>query len=101
MFAVQVADAVPLAAVVTVVAESVQFALDEGAENVTVAPLAGDPLLVTVTTNAANAVPTSVLCGVPLVAVIAIVGGGVLTELPPQPVRRPNARQTMAARMKA
>jgi len=40
-----------------------------GALNVTVTPLAGLPPIVTVATNGfAKAVPTDVLCGVPLVA---------------------------------
>lgn len=54
-----------------------QLALEEGAVNVTDAPLSGDPLEVTVACSCvANAVPTCVLWGVPAVAEIAMVGGG-------------------------
>jgi hypothetical protein len=56
---------------------------------VTDTPLAADPLEVTVATNGAlNAAPTVALCGVPLVAVMAIVGGlvgGTVVELEPPP----------------
>jgi hypothetical protein len=64
--------------------------------NVTVTPLAAVPLDVTVATSMlVKASPTVVVCPDPLVAVIAMVGGGgVELELPPQSVRNPSARQT-------
>src|ERR1700722_7593852 len=55
----------------------VPLAPEPGAVKVTVAPLVGDPPVVTVATSgAANAVLTAVLCPVPLVAAIATTGGG-------------------------
>jgi hypothetical protein len=60
----------------------VPLAPDAGAVKVTVAPLVGDPLVVTVATNgAANAAPTVALCGEPLVADIATVAAAVLVKL--------------------
>jgi hypothetical protein len=90
-----------LESVVTLVADSVQLAPDDGAAKVTDTPLAGVPFVVTCATSAvANAVPTIALCGVPLVAVIATVGGGVVElELLLQPVRNARGRQTKTARM--
>jgi|SRR5579863_3345994 len=58
-----------------------------GAANVTVIPVAGDPLLVTVATRGLeNAVPTVAVCPVPPVDVIAVVAAGF--ELEPQPVNK-------------
>jgi hypothetical protein len=73
--------ALPLASVVSasvaVPFAKVPLAPEPGAVNVTVAPLVGDPPVVTVaTSDEANAVPTTVLCGVPPVAAIATTGGG-------------------------
>jgi hypothetical protein len=90
--------ATPLELVVSVsVAPPVkaQLAPDDGAVNVTETPLAGDPFEVTVACNVTNAAPTVIpLCGVPALAVIAIVGPGFGFELElPQPVNKPRARQ--------
>jgi hypothetical protein len=89
-------DAVPLTPVVAVVLESVQLAPFAGTgENVTVTPLAGVPLDVTVAISGlVNAVLTVVLCPPPLVAAIEMVGGVELELL--QPVRKPKARRTDA-----
>jgi hypothetical protein len=64
--------------------------------NVTVTPLAAVPLDVTVATSMlVNALPTVAVCPDPLVAVIAMVGGGGgVLELLLQPGRNPKARQT-------
>ena len=65
--------------------------------NVTVTPLAAVPLDVTVATSIlVKASPTFAICPDPLVAEIAMVGGGggVLELLLPQPVRNPKTRQT-------
>ena len=71
---VSVSMAVPLA--------KEPLAPDAGAVNVTVAPLVGDPPVVTVATSgAANFAPTTALCPDPLVAVIDTAGGGVVFEL--------------------
>lgn len=73
-----VTDALPLASVVAVVAESAQLAPVEGTANVTVAPLSAVPFEITFATRgAAKAVPTCALWFDPLVAVITMVGGGV------------------------
>lgn len=59
------------------------LAPDEGAVNVTVAPLTGEPPCVTVATSGAvNATPTAALCGVPLVAAIVSAAGVDFDELP-------------------
>jgi hypothetical protein len=77
-FAVNTGEvATPLELVVAVFTPPAKLPLapDEGAVNVTVTPLAGDPFVVTVATSgAANAVPTVALCGVPLVAAIDTTG---------------------------
>src|SRR5580692_551113 len=91
-----VIDAVPSEAVVAVVAEGVQLGpADPGTGvNVTVTPLAAVPLDVTVATSIlVKASPTFAFCPDPLVAVIAMVGGGVLEPLL-QPVKKPKASQT-------
>jgi hypothetical protein len=65
--------------------------------NVTVTPLSAVPLDVTVATNMlVKASPTLAFCPDPLVAAIAMVGGGggVLELLLPQPVRNPKTRET-------
>jgi hypothetical protein len=65
--------------------------------NVTVTPLAAVPLEVTVATSLLEkASPTVADCPDPLVALIAMVGGGgvVVELLPPQPVRNPTTKQT-------
>jgi hypothetical protein len=83
--------ATPLELVVAVLAPpaKVPLAPEAGAVNVTTIPLAGDPPLVTVATKGAeNAVLTSALCGVPLVAAIDSTGGVVELDPPPQAVRR-------------
>jgi hypothetical protein len=60
--AVHVTDALPLASVAAVVAESVQLAPDAGAANVTVALLSAVPFEVTFATSGkAKAVPTCAL----------------------------------------
>jgi hypothetical protein len=88
--------ATPLESVVSVSVAppgKAQLAPEEGAVKVTETPLAGVPLEVTVADRAANAVPTVTLpCGVPPVAVIAIVGADFELELL-QPVNKPKARQ--------
>jgi hypothetical protein len=65
--------ATPLELVVAVFTPpaKVPLAPDVGGAKVTVTPLAGVPPVVTVATRgAANAAPTTALCGVPLVALI-------------------------------
>ncbi|SPF50044.1 hypothetical protein SBA1_980047 [Candidatus Sulfotelmatobacter kueseliae] len=94
--AVHVIDALPLESVVAVVAEGVQVAPDDGGANVTVTPVAGEPLEVTFTPSAVgNASVIVWVCVAPPVAVIAMVGGGGALELL-QPVRKPKARETKA-----
>jgi hypothetical protein len=62
-------------AVGEVVLEKVTLGPVVGAVNVTVTPLVGVPLVVTVATSATAKVPfTAWLCGVPLVAVIDSTG---------------------------
>jgi hypothetical protein len=96
--AVQFTEAWPFAPVVAVAEEGAQLAPEAGAENVTVAPLIGDPLLVTVATSGLEKVaPAAALCPLPLVAAIAMVVA-LLLELLLQPVSKPKARQTMATR---
>lgn len=96
-FAVNVTEATPLALVVAVVEavppENVPLAPVPGAVNVTVAPLVGDPFVITVATSGfANAVLTVALCPDPLVAVMVTVGGGgVDFELLPQAVQKTKA----------
>jgi len=91
--------ATPLALAVSVsvfvLFANVQLAPDDGAVKVTEAPAVGDPPVVTVATSgAANAVPTVVLCGVPLVAAMVTVGGVfLLDELQlVSPIRKITAR---------
>jgi hypothetical protein len=73
--AVHVTDALPLTSVVPVVAESEQLAPDEGAANVTVAPLSAVPFEVTFATRGAvKAVPICALWLDPLPAVMAMTG---------------------------
>jgi hypothetical protein len=87
MSVVSVSVAVPLA--------NVPLAPDDGAVNVTDTPLVGDPPVVTCTiSDAANAVPPAVLCGLPLCNVIVSTGGLELELL--QPVRKTKARKTKA-----
>ena len=75
MLAVHVTDALPLASVVAVVAESAQLAPDAGAANVTVAPLSAVPFEVTfATSGATKAVPICALWLDPLAAVTTMVG---------------------------
>jgi hypothetical protein len=86
VFAVQTDDvATPLELVVSVsvavLFANKQLAPEDGAVNVTVAPLEGFPFEVTVACNVANAFPTCTLCGVPLVAEMAMVGAGFELEL--------------------
>jgi hypothetical protein len=79
--AVHVTDALPLALVVPVVAESTQLAPDKGAANVTVAPLSAVPFEVTFATSGkAKAVPTSALWGDPLATVITVADGAVFVK---------------------
>jgi hypothetical protein len=79
--AVHVTDALPLASVMPLVAESVQLAPDEGAANVTVAPGRAVPFEVTFATRgAAKAVPTDALWFDPLPAVMAMVGAAVFVK---------------------
>jgi hypothetical protein len=80
VFAVKTDEvATPLESVVSVSVEvpvvaKVPLAPDNGAENVTVAPLTGFEPAITVTCRFAYAVPTTALCGVPAVAVIVVSG---------------------------
>jgi hypothetical protein len=82
VFAVKVVDvALPFASVVSVsvavLLPNVPLAPEDGAVNVTLAPLTGDPPFVTVATRgAAKAAPVCALCELPLVAAIVVVGGG-------------------------
>jgi hypothetical protein len=98
--AVQVTDALPLASVVALVAESAQLApdADAGAVNVTVAPLSAVPLEVTfATSGAAKAVPTCALWGDPLPAVMFTTVFGCMFEPDePQLARKPMVRQIRA-----
>ena len=76
--AVEVATPLALVVSVSVVVPfaNVPLAPDGGAVNVTVAPLVGDPPVVTVATSgAANAELTVALCPDPLVAAIDSTGG--------------------------
>jgi hypothetical protein len=93
--AVQVTDALPLASVVAVVAESAQLAPDAGAAKVTVAPLSAVPFEVTFATRgAAKAVLTCALWGDPLPAVMFMTVFGAMFEPDePQLARRPMVRQ--------
>jgi hypothetical protein len=96
--AVQVIEALPLASVVTVVADGVQLAPVAGTAKVTVTPLAAVPPDVTFATSGfVNAEPVAALCPPPLDAVIRTTGGGVELELLLQPVNNPRPRQTTAA----
>jgi hypothetical protein len=95
--------ATPLALVVAVLVPPAKVPLAPvwaGAVKVTVTPLAGDPFDVTVATSGlVNAVSTVALCPPPLVAVIAMVGGGVvwLVDEPElQPVRKLMAKNIKA-----
>jgi len=93
--------ATPLALVVSVSVvvpfANVPLAPEAGAVNVTVAPLVGDPPVVTVATSgAANAVLTVALCGVPLVAAIVSTGGGGAECELLQPVHKTKARKIKA-----
>jgi len=73
--AVHVTDALPLALVMAVVAESAQLTPDAGAENVTVAPFTAVPFEVTFATKGkVKAAPTCALWFDPLAAVMAMVG---------------------------
>lgn len=91
-FVVSVSVAVPFA--------NIPLAPVEGAVNVTLTPLVGAPLVVTVATNgAANALLTTALCDDPLVAAIDSTGGVVVVEEDddedPQPAKKamlPNVR---------
>jgi hypothetical protein len=100
VFAVHVADALPLGSVVTVVLARVQLApVPLGAVKVTATPLTGFDLVSrTVAFRGANAVPTVALCGVPPVAEIE---AGVGFELEPQLVTKPKDRQTNVVRILA
>jgi|SRR5579862_2566706 len=94
--------AMPLALVVSVsvsagvVVANRPLAPDDGAVKVTVTPLAGDPLEVTVAESVPNELPTTALVVYPLFAAMAITGGGVMFEFdePPQLLRNPMATQT-------
>jgi hypothetical protein len=91
--------AMPLALVVAVFAlpANVPLAPELGAANVTTTPLTGTPAAVTVATSeAANAVLTAALCGVPLVVATVAAAGVVLVvvEFAPQAVRKLIARTT-------
>src|ERR1700683_952260 len=67
---------------------------DSGAVKVTVAPASGDPPEVSVATSgAANADPTVALGGVPLAAVIAMVGGAECELGLPQLIRKPKTME--------
>jgi hypothetical protein len=91
--AVHVVDALPLESVVAVGVAGVQPAPEDGAVNVTVTPVAGEPLEVTFTPSGVpNASVIVWLCVVPPVAVIAMVGA----ELELQPVRKPATAKTNA-----
>jgi hypothetical protein len=73
-----------------------------GAVKVTDTPLAGDPPEVTVATSGApNPAPTAALCGVPLVAVIATTGVGVVFELELQPARKATVEKVKVERTNA
>jgi len=89
VFAVNVgAVATPLESVVAVFTPPVNVPLapDDGAINVTVAPLVGVPPVVTVATNgAANATPTAALCPDPLVTAMDTTGDVLVPLLLPPP----------------
>lgn len=95
--------ATPFASVVSVsvaiAPANVPFGSAAGAVNVTVTPAAGEPPDVTVATSGlAKAAPTTADCPLPLVAVMATVGGGGDDLELVQPVRKLTARQGKAAR---
>jgi hypothetical protein len=104
LLAVKVDEAAtPLASVMSVSVgfsfANVPLAPEDGAVKVTCTPLVGIPPVVTVTTSGAeNALPVFALCPVPLVAAVATIGTILELELL-QLARRPEAKQTKAARM--
>jgi hypothetical protein len=71
---------------------NVPLAPEAGAVKVTTTPLVGDPPVVTVATKGeANAVLTTVLCGVPLVAVMVSTAAAVFVRVKSAGVETPGA----------